>query len=83
MNNDFYSIQVSSPRKTALLKAGVSRDKIRRERDGNAIFGRNVYPRYRYCASVGFAEANGNPDAVAAPWRDRGLTVAVKYVCRD
>lgn len=83
MTNDFYVIKVSSSRKTDLLKAGVARESIHSIRDGFRYYGMNRYPIRRYEATVGFAETNGNPDAVAAQWQGRGVTVAVKYICRD
>jgi hypothetical protein len=80
---DFYSIQVSSSRKTDLINAGVPRDKIRSERDGFARYGRRSFPRFTYVASVAFCEATGNPDELAAPWKNRGVSVNVKYFARD
>jgi hypothetical protein len=83
MLNDFYAIRVSAKTITALKNAGVARDNIRRERDGVAVYGRFVYPRWVYVATVGYAETNGNPDAIADQWRNKGVNVSVNYICRD
>lgn len=84
---DFYSIQVSSPRKGDLKRAGIDPKKINSERNGYKTYGRGMYakqyPQWLYVASVGFCEANGNPDKIAEEWRGKGLTVAVKYYARD
>ena len=87
---DFYSIQVSSSRKTDLLKAGVDRGIIHSERDGFARYGRQSFPRYRYVASVGFTDVCGDPagaseraDDIAAGWRAKGLSTHVRYFARD
>lgn len=80
---DFYSIKAESKTIKPLLAAGISRDRIHRVRIGWKQYGKNRYPISQYEASVGHAEANGNPDAVAAPWRDKGLAVRIQYHCRD
>lgn len=80
---DFYSIKATSSTIRPLLSAGIARVNIHLEKVGCVTYGRRSFPRYQYTSSVGFAEANGNPDAVAAPWRDKGLTVRIQYHCRD
>lgn len=92
---DFYSIQVSSPRKTDLKKAGVPIDKIRSEKVGMKTYGRGwnsrSFPQFEYVATVGYVdmagksvdEASKKADEIAAAWKNKGVRVAVKYWARD
>jgi len=80
---DFYSIKATCSTIRPLLAAGIARNNIHREKVGQVTYGRRAFPKYRYTASVGFTEANGSPDEVAAPWRAKGLDTHIQYHCRD
>jgi hypothetical protein len=87
---DFWMIMASCDRKGPLKKAGFRPDQIYRKLAGYKVYGRNRYPRYRYEAAAGFVDAPLGRDAInaaEASVRERfsgsGVSISVKYVCRD
>lgn len=82
---DFYVVAANSRTIRPLVKAGISRTSIQRRRDGYSVYGRAVYPRYSYTATLGYFEVNqpDEADRLAAEWRAKGVSVGVRYHCAD
>ena len=82
---DFYVVKANSRTIRPLVKAGISRTSIQRRRDGCSVYGRAVYPRWSYTATLGYFETNQSDEAdkLAAEWRAKGVPVSVAYHCAD
>ena len=82
---DFYVVRASAGTVGALTRAGIERAKVERRRDGVAVYGRRVFPRWRYVATLGFFELSqaAAADELAASWRARGVAATVNYHAAD
>lgn len=82
---DFYTVKVGSSKIRELTKAGVPREKIERRRDGFAVYGTRVFPRWYYVATLGFFELTQSTqaNALAAEWNAKGVRASVAYHAAD
>ena len=88
---DFWVIDlISEGGKRPLKKAGFPDHRISRELSGYKVYGRYRYPRYRHRVSAEFVDAPLGRDALNAAeakvrekYAGSGLSVHVRYVCRD
>lgn len=85
---DFYVIEARGPRKLDFLRAGVSEASLRHEFVGRKIYGRRTFPRYEWCARLGYVDAPlpdaaQKANALAELWAAKGLKTHVRYHTSD
>ena len=73
---DFYVVRASAGTVGALTRAGIERAKVERRRDGVAVYGRRVFPRWRYVATLGFFELSQAGPPMS--WRQAGGRAALR-----
>ena len=89
---DFYTVEVSSPRKRSIYNALGKKVDYSSGLGSRKVGIQNGYPRYEYFYNVGYSDLHGTPTEVASKKADMiaeqyrkfdDVIVRVKYVCRD